>query len=125
MTMPGPGPDDRVPPPVDDPFMERLFGIMCRHIPVRRNDTFVDEVRRWYETLRFMAALRPRTVDECLLAADVSIKNQFVLETLARGRTEAGRRRRMQSREFMSRTRDLNASQLHYDVIRSRPVQRP
>ena len=122
MTEAARDPDGRPPPPVDDPFLERLFGVMCQHVPIRPDDHFVDLVRRWYETLQFMAALRPRTGSECLLAADVSMKNQFVLAALARGRTPSARRRRMQSKAFIEATRELNDAQLQYEVVRSRPL---
>lgn len=122
MTQPACAPDEEPPPPVDDPFLERLFGVMCEHIPARREDTFVDRVRRWYETLRFMAELHPRTSAECLMAADVSMKNQFVLETLERGRDAKGRQRLMRSREFIDRARDLHEAQLQYDLLRNRPT---
>lgn len=111
------------PPPVDDPFLERLFGVMCQHIPVRRDESFVGQARRWCDTLQFMAALQPRTSAECLLAADVAMKDQFVQETLARGKGPAGRRRRQQSREFILRTQDLHDAQMEYSLLRARPVE--
>jgi hypothetical protein len=95
---------------------------MCEHIPAYPNETFPDRVRRWYETLRFMAELKPRTSAECLLAADVSIKNQFVMEVLARGRGPAGRQRQQRSREFILRAQQLHDAQLGYDLARIKPV---
>ena len=122
MTKPDCPKEERPAPPVDDPFLERLFGVMCEHIPVRPDDSFIDQARRWCETLRYMAGLQPRTGNECLMAADIAMKNQFVLATLAGGRTEAARRRKMRSRAFIASTRDLREAHLQYDLIRGRPL---
>ena len=91
---------------------------MCEHIPAYPGETFPDRVRRWYETLRFMADLKPRSSAECLLAADVSMKHLFVMEVLARGRGPAGRQRQQRSREFIFRAQELHDAQLGYDLAR-------
>ena len=122
MTAVGPSPGEPPVPPVDDPFLERLFGAMCEHIPVHQNETFVDQVRRWCETLRFMAELRPRTGSECLLAADVAMKDQFVRASLVRGKNPGGGKRQQQGREFILRARELHEAQVEYSLLRSRPV---
>ena len=95
---------------------------MCEHLPALGGETFPDQVRRWYEALHFMAGLNPRTSLECLLAADVSMKNQFMLEVLARGRGPAARQRQQRSREFISRARDMQAAQLQYEMLRAQPA---
>jgi len=119
---PGKQPAEPPPPPVDDPFLERVFSVMCQHIPLYPGETFVDQVRRWFDTLHFMAELRPRTGAECLLAADVAMKDRFVQETLAHGKDLNGRRRQQQGHEFILRTQELHDAQLGYSLLRSRKV---
>jgi len=113
-------PEDPSPPPKDDPFLERLFGVMCAHIPARKGETFVDQVRHWYGALRCMADLQPDTRAELLLAADVTMKNQFAMDVLARGKGPAGRQRQQQSREFIIRAQELHDAQLQYELLKSR-----
>src|ERR1700761_1784856 len=100
MTQFGCAPQRRPSPPADNPFLERLFSAMCENIPVREGGNFVDQVRRWYEVLSFMADLEPRTNNECLLAADVSMKHEFMQSVLARGKTQASREQLQKSEEF-------------------------
>ncbi len=75
---------------------------MCKNIPALKGGTFVDQVQRWCGVLDFMADLGPRTKSECLLAADVSMKHEFMQDVLARGKGPAGRQRARQSREFIA-----------------------
>jgi hypothetical protein len=121
MTQSGYSPEEHRPsPPTDDPFLERLFGVMCENIPAPTGRTFVDQVHRWYGVLRFMADLQPRTNSECLLAADVSMKHEFMQDVLARGKGPAGRQRARQSREFIACTEEFQSAQREYDLLRSK-----
>jgi len=110
--------------PRDDPFLERLFATMCRHIYVLKGETFVDLARRWMEALRFMAALKPRTEHEWLLASDVTMKHMFALHSLALGRAKGVtmKQRLKHGRDFIANARTLHAAQLHYDLIRAKPA---
>jgi hypothetical protein len=109
-------------PPVNDSFVERLFAVMCEHVPTYPGESFPDQVRRWYEALGLVSALQPRTSAEYLLAADVAMKSQFMLEVLARGRGPAGRERQRQSREFLLRAQDFQTARLGYDLARAKPI---
>jgi hypothetical protein len=121
MTQSGYSPEENRPlPPTDDPFLERLFGVMCESLPVPKGGTFIDQVHRWYGALRFMADLEPRTNSECLLAADVSMKHEFMQEILARAKGAAGRRRAQQSPEFIVCTQEFQCAQRDYDLLRSK-----
>src|SRR3954447_6153131 len=110
------------PPPVANEFLERLFDVMCRHIPIYSDETYVDQIGRSCQTLRFLLELQPRTGAEYLLAADVAMKDQFVQETLARGKSFSGRRRQQQSREFILRAQKLHDAQIEYSLRRAKPV---
>ncbi len=128
MTVTGhpPPPDDLPDPagPKDDPFLERLFGTMCRHIDVLPDETFVDQARRWIDALRYMAALKPRTEAEWLLASDVAMKHMFALHSLALGRTKGVtmKQRLKHGRDFIRHARAVHAAQLHYDLLRAKPA---
>jgi hypothetical protein len=120
-------PPDECPDPAephDDPFLERLFETMCKYIYVLRGETFVDQARRWTEALRFMAAMKPRTEQEWLLAADVAMKHLFALHSLALGRAKGvGMKARMRhGKDFIAHARTMHAAQLHYDLMRSKPA---
>jgi len=121
MTQSGYSPEDRrPPPPTDDPFLERLFGVMCENIPVPKGGSFVDQVQRWCGVLDFMADLGPRTNHECLLAADVSMKREFMRDVLARSRGPAGRMRAQKSREFIACAEEFQSAQRAYDQLRGK-----
>jgi hypothetical protein len=128
MTVYGhPPPPDEYPDPAeprDDPFLERLFATMCDHIYELKGETFVDQVRRWTETLGFMAALKPRTEHEWLLASDVAMKHLFALHSLALGRGKGVRmkQRLKYGRDFIAHARTMHAAQQHYDLIRAKPA---
>jgi hypothetical protein len=109
-------------PPINQSFVERLFAVMCEHVPTYPGETFPDQVRRWYEALGFVSELQPRTSAEYLLAADVAMKSQFMQEVVARGRGPAGRERQRQSREFMLRAQDFQSARLGYDLARAKPL---
>jgi hypothetical protein len=121
-----PPPRERPDPaePRDDPFLERLFATMCKHIYVLRGETFVDQARRWLDTFTFMAALQPRTEREWLLASDVAMKHLFAQHSLALGRARGVRmKQRMQhGKDFIAHARTLHAAQLRYDLIRAKPA---
>lgn len=110
--------------PEDDPFLERLFATMCRHIYVLKGETFVDQARRWGEALSFMAALKPRTEHEWLLASDVAMKHLFALHSLALGRAKGLRmkQRLKHGRDFILHARTMHAAQMHYDLVRAKPT---
>jgi len=119
MTHSGRSPEERRPsPPIDDPFLERLFGLMCDNIPITKGATFVDQVQRWCGVLDFMADLGPRTNHECLLAADVSMKREFMRDVLARSRGPAGRARAQKSRDFLSCAEEFEVAQRAYALVR-------
>jgi hypothetical protein len=122
-----PPPTDEQPEPTepeDDPFLERLFATMCRHVYVLKGETFVDQVRRWLDALSFMGALKPRTEHEWLLASDVAMKHLFALHSLAlgRGKGVSIKQRLKHGREFIAHARTMHAAQLHYDMMRAKPA---
>jgi hypothetical protein len=127
MTVAGhPPPPDEFPDPagpIDDPFLERLFATMCEHIFVLDGETFVDQAQRWTGAFGFMAALKPRTRREWLLAADVTMKHLFAQHSLVLGRAKGLRvkQRAKYGRDFIARAKTLHTAQLQYELVRSKP----
>jgi head-tail adaptor len=105
--------------PQDDPFLESLFGAMCRSLFVLPGETFVNQTRRWTDALRFAASLKPRDEAEWLQAADVTMKQFFAIHSLImrkrRGITQKQRARHDQ--DFLSNAKAMQDARLRYDLL--------
>ena len=110
-------PDSQFP---NNQFMESLFGSMCRNLPVLPNEGFIDQVRRWTDALHFTAALKPRSEQEWLHAADVTMKQFSAIHSLVmrkrRGITQKQRARYDQ--DFLIHAKAMQDARLLYDILR-------
>jgi head-tail adaptor len=110
----------RQPIPSDDPFLEALFGAMCRNLFVLPGESFVDQARRWTDALRFTAALRPRDQQEWLQAADVTIEQFSAIHCLVmrRRRDITAKQRSQHDRDFLAHAKAMHDARLRYDLLR-------
>jgi hypothetical protein len=123
---PGHHPPDRSPPnrhqpiPRDEPFLEALFGVLCRDLFVLPGETFVDQAQRWTDALGFVASLGPRDQPEWLQAADVTMKHFAAVHSLLmRKRQDVPRHRRVQhSQDFLVRAKAMQDARLRYELLR-------
>jgi hypothetical protein len=108
------------PIPPDNPFLESLFGSMCRHLFVLPGETFVDQARRWTDALGFTASLQPRDQEEWLQAADVTMKQFSAIHSLVmRKRRGISRAQRCQyDQDFLANAKAMQDARLRYDLLR-------
>jgi hypothetical protein len=111
------------PIPRDDPFLESLFGALCRDLFVLPGETFVDRARRWTDALGFAASLNPRNQQEWLQAADVTLKQFRAIYSLVmrrrRGLTRHQRARYDQ--DFLAHAKAMQDARERYDLLRQPP----
>jgi hypothetical protein len=112
-------PAARPPIPQDDPFLESLFAAMCQCLFVLPGETFVDRVRRWSDAWGFAASLQPRSQQEWLHAADVTMKQFAAVHSLIlrkrRGITRTQRARHDQ--DFIVKAKAMQDARLRYDLL--------
>lgn len=108
------------PSPPDDHFVELLFGGVCQHIPERLGETFAQRARRWTEALTFMVALRPRSEQEWLQAADVTTKHFNALHSLALYQRKSGsaKQKLAHATAFVMHAKAMEDARLRYDQLR-------
>ena len=106
------------------PFLEVLLAAVCKSIPIRRNESFVDQVRRWTEALAAMTALQPNTRYEWYLAADVAMKQLIALHSLAlyQRKGVTGKAKQKHGLDFISQTKAMQDALLRYDLSRKRDM---
>ncbi len=106
--------------PPDDPFLEALFSAICKNLFVLPGETFVDEARRWTEALNFTAALRPRSQQEWLQAADVTIEQFSAIHSLVlrKRRDISTRQRAKHEQAFLEHAKAMQDARLRYDLLR-------
>ncbi len=109
-----------VPVPQDNPFLEHLFGAMCRNMPALPGEAFPDQAERWTDALRFAAALDPRDQTEWLRAADVTVKQFTAVYTLVlcRRPDTPEKQRQKYGRVFLRQCQVLRDARLRYDLLR-------
>ncbi len=126
MHSPSPTQDERPDPASfqDNPFLEVLLAAVCKSIPIRRNESFVDQVRRWTEALAAMTALQPNTRYEWYLAADVAMKQLIALHSLAlyQRKGVTGKAKQKHGLDFISQTKAMQDALLRYDLSRKRDM---
>jgi hypothetical protein len=113
-------PDRRQRIPRDEPFLEALFGAMCRDLFVLPGETFVEQAQRWTEALGFTTSLGPRDQQEWLHAADVTMKHFAAIHSLLmRKRRDVPRHRRVQhSQDFLIHAKAMQDARLRYELLR-------
>jgi len=106
----------------DNPFLEVLLAAVCKSIPLRRHESFVDQARRWTEALAAMIALQPNTRHEWYLAAEVAMKQFAALHSLAlyQRKGATGKARQKNGLEFISLAKAMQDAMLRYELIRNR-----
>lgn len=106
--------------PPDDPFLEALFSAICRNLFVLPGETFVDQARRWTDALNFTAALRPRTQQEWLQAADVTIEQFSAIHSLVmrKRRSIPPKQRAKHEQDFLEHAKAMQDARLRYDLLR-------
>ena len=122
-------PSDERPDPQsfqDIPFIEGLFESVCSKIYVLRNETFVDQARRWTQALSAMTKLQPKTRHEWFLAADVTIMQFSALHSLAlcQRRGIAAKTKQKYRLEYIGRSQDMQDAMLRYKRLQKRSTIR-
>ncbi len=110
----------------DNPFIEGLFESVCNKIYVLRDETFVDQARRWTQALSVMSKLQPRTRHEWFLAADVTIMQFSALHSLAlcQRRGIAAKTKQKYWLEYIARTQEMQDAMLRYKRLQKRSATR-
>lgn len=100
--------------------MERLFGAMCQRLFILPGETFVDQIGRWTDALRFTGLLKPRDQQEWLRAADVTMKQFSAVHSLLMRKRKGitTRQRQKHSQDFLDRAKAMQDARLHYDLLR-------
>jgi hypothetical protein len=106
--------------PPDDPFLEALFSAICRNLFVLPGETFVDQARRWTDALHFTVALHPRTQQEWLQAADVTIEQFSAIYSLVmrKRRGIPPKQRAKHEQDFLEHAKAMQDARLRYDLLR-------
>jgi len=106
--------------PRDDPFLETLFGAMCRNLLPLPGENFVDQAGRWMDALRFTASLKPRDSPEWLRAADVTMKQFSALYSLVMRKQKGitAKQRLRHDQDFLSHAKAMQDARLRYDPLR-------
>ena len=93
---------------------------MCRTIAVIPGESFVGQVQRWTDALRFTVSLKPRNEQEWLQAADVTMKQFSAVHSLSmRKKKGITRQQRLRhDQEFMAHAKAMQDARLRYDLMR-------
>ena len=104
----------------DDPFLETLFGAMCRDLLALPGESFVDQAARWTDALRFTASLKPRDQQEWLRAADVTIKQFSAVYSLVMRKQKGitAKQRLRYDKDFLLHAKAMQNARLRYDLMR-------
>ena len=110
----------------DNPFIEGVFESVCDKIYVLRNETFVDQARRWVQALAAMTKLQPRTRHEWFLAADVTVMQFSALHSLAlcQRRGIAAKTKQKHRLEYIARIQEMQEAVLRYKRLQKRSTTR-
>jgi hypothetical protein len=106
--------------PADNPFLEAVFAAICDKLYVLPGETFVDQARRWTGALAFAAALKPRSPQEWLQAADVTITQYSAIQCMVmRKRNDISAKQRTKlERDFIAHAKALQNARRRYDLLR-------
>ena len=114
---------NRNPPhePADNPFLEALFGAICRTLVPLPGENVVDQMGRWTVALRFTAAMKPRNPQEWLHAADVTMKQFSAVYSLVMRKQGdiSDDQRKHYDQEFLVRTDAMVKAQAAYNRMRA------
>lgn len=110
----------------DIPFIEGLFESVCGKIYVLRDETFVDQARRWVQALAAMTKLQPKTRHEWFLAADVTTMQFSALHSLAlcQRRGIAAKTKQKHRLEYIAHMQDMQDAVLRYKRLQKRSTIR-
>jgi len=117
-------PQDERPDPAsfqDNPFLEVLLAAVCKAIPSRRDESFVDQARRWTEALAAMTALQPNTRYQWYMAAEVARKQFAALHSLAlyQRKGASAKNKQKHGLDFIELTKAMQDALLRYDLLRN------
>lgn len=106
--------------PVDDAFLETLFGAMCRTLIPLPGENFVDRAARWTDALHFTASLKPRDRNEWLRAADVTMKQFSAVHSLVMRKRKGitPKQRLRYDQDFLTHAKAMQDARLRYDLLR-------
>lgn len=93
---------------------------MCRNLSALPGESFVGQLGRWDEALRFAASLEPRDQQEWLRAADVTVKHFFAayILVLRDGQGITAKQRQKHDQDFVFQMKALKDARLRYNMMR-------